>query len=83
MSGGLGIAGSGVLTAENEDSIENTLNFPKIQVFLTAHNFAKYESLSMLFYAACANEHGASFKLLHVPRASEYVISQHCEQARV
>ena len=79
MSRGVGIAGRGVLTAENEDSIEDTLNFAKIQVLLIVHNFAKYSSFPIPFSSACAQEHGALFKLLHVPRASEYVILQHCE----
>ena len=76
----MGIAGRGVLTAENEDSIEDTPNFAKIQVLIIVHNFAKYSSFPTLFSAACAQKHDASFKvLLHVTRASEYVISQHCE----
>ena len=79
MSGGVGIAARVVLTVENEDSVEETLNFAKIQVLLIVHNFAKYSSFPILFSAACAQEHGTSFKLLHVPRASKYVISQHCE----
>ena len=40
MGGGVGVAGRGVFMAENEDSIEDTLNFAKIQVFLIVHNFA-------------------------------------------
>ena len=79
MSGSVGIADRGVLTAENEDSIEDILNFVEIQLFLIVHNNAKYLSFPILFSAAYAKEHGALFKLLHVPRASEYVISQHCE----
>ena len=79
MSGGVGIAPRVVLTVENEDSVEDTLNFAKIQVFLIIHNLAKNSSFPILFSAACAQEHGALFELLHVPRASRYVISQHCE----
>ena len=79
MSGGVGIAPRVVLTVENENSVEDTLNFAKIQVLLIVHNFVKCSSFPILFSAACAQEHGVSFKLLHVPRASKYVISQHCE----
>ena len=79
MSGGVGIAASVVLTVENEDSVEDTFNFAKIQVVLIVHNFAKYSSFPIPFSAGCAQEHGALFKLLHVPRASKYVISQLCE----
>ena len=79
MSGGVGIAARVVLTVENEDSVEDTFKFAKIQVLLIVHNFTKYSSFPIPFSAACAQEHGALFKLLHVPRTSKYVISQHCE----
>ena len=79
MSGSVGIAARVVLTVENEDSVEDTLNFAKIQVLLIVHNFAKYSSFLILFSAACAQEHDASFQLLRVPRASECIISHHCE----
>ena len=70
MSGGVGIAPKVVLMVENEDSVEDTLTFAKIQVLVIIHNFAKDSSFPILFSAACAQEHGASFKLLHVLRAS-------------
>ena len=60
--------------------VEGNIPF-KIQVLiLIAHYSAKYRSFSILqFSAACGQEHGASFELLHVPISSDYIMPQHCE----
>lgn len=46
ISSGVGIAGMigppTVLTTDDENSVEDTLKFDKIQVFFIAHNSAEY-----------------------------------------
>ena len=67
-----------ILTSRQEPEV----NVPtKEQDFSIVHFSTKYGSFSILFFAACAQEHGASFELLHAPRAPETVMLRYSEEA--